>query len=292
MAMPAVENIQDKPKPAVKFPFDITAKHPAASIVTITPEIAAAALDIASPDRLLSLGTVEAYARAMAENRWRLNGEPVQFANNGTRLNGMHRYHACVKSGMPFKTVVVVGLDPEVQDTIDDPRRRSVNDQQRLKGLDMPSSASAAARWLLKLRLGSIGKAQRVTNQEVLAMLVKHPKLGDSARKILKSDTVALLPSIAVAVHYIGAELQGLPEKADSFLQVMISGVPAYEGDPAHLWREKLIKAKTHGNGLPASMQWDGTCHAWNSFVANTAMKRSFQIPDDVQLDGLDLRKI
>lgn len=258
--------------------------------LVVTPQMAAEALEIESPDRLLSEGTADAYARLMAEARWKFNGEAIQFANTGRRLNGLHRLTACVKAQMPFETVVVTGLPEEVQSTMDDPRRRTVNDQQRIQGMELPSSASAAARVLLRLRLGRKGN-RRTTNQEVLDVLVKHTGLGESAAKIAKVDTVALPPSVAVAMHYIGSKLLGKPDKANAFLEVLLTGLPAYDGDPAHLWREKLIKAKAHGRGLPATEAWAGTVHAWNLFAANEPAKR-FMIPEDVEINGLDIRKI
>lgn len=259
--------------------------------MVVTPEIAQEWLDLNSPNRNLSPGTIEAYARRMAQKKWKLNGEAVIFAKNGAMLNGQHRCHAAIKAQMPFETIVVRGVDPDAQQTMDDPRKRSVNDQQKLRGLNYPASASAAARWLLRLRLGSIAHAKRMTNAEVLDVLEKHPGLGESAQQLAGDTIPGLLPSVMVAVHYLGSVVLGLQPKADSFVGVMATGVPAYEGDPAHLWREKLIRAKAQGNGLAPKDQWEGTVHAWNLFVANEKVKR-FQIPDEAMVDNLDLRKI
>lgn len=275
---------------STKAPFKRKAKSIESYVITITPEMAAEILAEEYPNRHKSIGTIDAYARRMAENKWKLNGEAVKFDKDGNLIDGQHRLEASVKSGMPFETLVVLGLPGDAQDTMDDPRRRSVNDQQALRGLNLPASASAAARWLLRLRLGSISHAKRATNAEVLDVLLKHKSIGESA-VLLKDREHILLPSIAVVMHYVGTHLLMLPEKATSFVDVMTSGVPAYEGDPAHMWREKLIRAKTIGNGLPAVEQWNGTVHAWNLFTANATVKR-FQIPEETMIENLDIRKI
>ncbi len=252
----------------------------------VTPAMAAKWLEQEDPNRRLSHGTGDAYARLMTAGEWELNGEAIQFDNEGRLLNGQHRLHACVKSGVAFDVVVVRGLPTETQRTMDDPRRRSALDQQRLLASDTPSQAVAAARWLLKLRLASTGSAKRTTNTEVLGVLAKHPGLSDSARKV-GERVLILAPSIATTFHYIGSELLKNPDRAEAMLKVLEEGVPDYPGCAMHAWREKLIRAQRHGGqGLSGVDQFDGTSHAWNLFVAHTPVKR-FVVPDDVTIENL-----
>jgi len=261
-------------------------------VETITPEKASSWLATESPNRRLSEGTVAAYARVMKEGKWQLNGEAVQFDDQGRLLNGQHRLNACIVANTSFNAVVVRGLAPETQRTMDDPRRRSINDHVGIMQLEMPTTATSAARWLVKLRLSTLGHARRIVNTEVLDTLIKHEGLAQSALKCKDYLDSPLQPSVAVAFHYIGAYLLDKKQEIEAFLSVLTSGVPSYENDPAHAWREKLLKAMRHGGrGLPAAEQFDGTAHAWNLFSKHQSEKR-FTIPDEVDIEGLQLSKI
>jgi hypothetical protein len=228
--------------------------------------------------------------RQMDADGWKVNGEALKFSTDGKLLDGQHRLEACVRANKPFRSTVVVGLEPETQATMDDNRRRTVHDQVLLQGMNLPKAASAAARWLLLIRLGTIGRAQRSTNQEILEVLHRHPGLAQSAEAIRDKDVVAL-PSIILTMHYIGSQLLNQLAKANAFVEVMASGVPAYEGDPVHAWREELSKAARKQHNVSAKLQWLGAVHAWNLFVTNAAPKR-FVVPEEVQIENLDVRSI
>lgn len=83
-----------------------------AKVEYITPNTAKAYLqrntnNYRTPTRTL----IDKYAKDMASGLWKLNGEPIIFAQNGMLLDGQHRLLACVKANCPFSTLVVRGAD-------------------------------------------------------------------------------------------------------------------------------------------------------------------------------------
>lgn len=262
-------------------------------LATVTPEMANEWLSREDQvNRSLSVGVVNAYARLMAGGQWTLNGDTIVISSEGKLLNGQHRLRALIKAGIPVLMIVVDGVDPSAIDTMDDGRRRSVSDNLHISGTPMPAAASSGARWLLRLKLEAISRNQRVTNHEVIQLLQKHPGLAISAKRLDQADIfIGLMPSIFTALHYIGGVLLEKPAEAEAFFQVLSTGTPAYDGDPVHALREKLIKHQKQGANLNSMMQWNGAVHAWNLFCTKTPVKK-LQIPEETVIEGLDISKI
>lgn len=82
--------------------------------VEVTPEQARAWLGNNGHHRDVKPKTVAKYAARMSARTWLLNGKTIVLDRNGRLIGGQHRLHACVKSGVPFRTLVVWGVDPDV----------------------------------------------------------------------------------------------------------------------------------------------------------------------------------
>ena len=84
------------------------------SVETITPEMAEQYLSYNAKHRPIKEKKVNEYVVEMVQGNWKLNGKTVCFDRNGRLLNGQHRLTAVVRSRIPFTTVVVRGLDPDL----------------------------------------------------------------------------------------------------------------------------------------------------------------------------------
>ena len=89
-----------------------TAKHSAVMIVT--PEIAANWLQYNTGNRNLSTQSVDKFARLLTEGNFRYNGDAIRFSTDRRLLDAQHRLHGCVKSGVPFESVIAWGIEPEI----------------------------------------------------------------------------------------------------------------------------------------------------------------------------------
>lgn len=89
-------------------------------VLALTPATAKAWVNVATnTNRTLRKSRVEQYAADMKAGRWQLNGEAIKFDNTGRLLNGQHRLHAIVLADVTVKMLVVSGLDPNTQTTMD-----------------------------------------------------------------------------------------------------------------------------------------------------------------------------
>ncbi len=62
------------------------------------------------------------------KEHWKFNGETIIFDWNGILMDGQHRLWACARTGIPIRSYVVFGRDPEDFWTIDKGRTRKTSD--------------------------------------------------------------------------------------------------------------------------------------------------------------------
>lgn len=125
----------------------------------VTPEVAQSLLaNINTSNRPLSPARVRQYADVFKRGQYVFNGESIQVgidsANRLILLNGQHRLSACVAAGMPFETVLVVGLPTDVFSTIDRGKTRSHSDVLSVAGFKNTHNIQPAARILVAMEAG------------------------------------------------------------------------------------------------------------------------------------------
>ena len=90
-------------EPERQFALSIT-------VETIDPETARQYLDTMRFNRPLDLVRVKQYAKEMQAGLWRDLSRYIEFTEEGDLINGQHRLHAVIESGMPQRFAIVRGL--------------------------------------------------------------------------------------------------------------------------------------------------------------------------------------
>lgn len=99
------------------------------AIMEITPKMAKEMLDTSPGNRSLRLWYVDWLAAAMKRGEWRVTSQGIGFDVLGRLRDGHHRLNACIKAGVPFKTVVTFGLPIDAYEVIDTGLTRSYADR-------------------------------------------------------------------------------------------------------------------------------------------------------------------
>lgn len=261
-------------------------------VETITPQMAQEWLALNAHNRNASKARVRAYARDMARGHWPYTGDPIRFNGNGELIDGQQRLMAVVESGKSLQALVIRGLPVEVRENLDQGRSRTAADHLVLRGFATGTQLAAALRQLYRLRTPAAkvgGGSGGLTNAEVLEAIEKHPQMADSVEAVGRPAHVQ--PSLLAAMHYIGANLLNDRDHADAFVAVLTTGKPAYDGDPAQLWRERLIDQSSKKERLTRAGLRIGTAHAWNLFRKREQLDR-FRLPKDAVIEGLDPDRI
>ena len=278
--MAKVQTLVKKPEPD-----DTVGKR-----MTITPEMAGDWLRYNLHNRGLKKSTVQAYSRDMKEGDWCWTGDPIRFDKTGALIDGQHRLEACVLAGVPFESTVIRDLDENIMRFLDRGIKRTVADSLHLEGHQNSLILGAAARWLYYFKHGAAALSKsKVTSIEVLKMADQHPQLEESCKAV--DGAFGPSPSLLAAVHYVGAVLLDEKETADEFVTAFVSGNKFYEGDAAHVWRERLIRNKEGRTRILQEFLQRGTTHSWNLFRDRIPCA-ILRVPDFVAFNELDYKKL
>lgn len=259
-------------------------------ICVITPEIAASWLEKNSKNRKLSDKVAAQYSRDMKSGNWRLTGDPIRFDVNGDLIDGQHRLKACIASGVNFTSAVIYGLQPSDQNVIDTARRRTANDTLALHGYHGTSVLAAMCRQLAAVKANLSLAHVKLSTTEVLRIVEDRPKMTASVGMVWTMPPGIPRPALGL-VHYIAANVLKQRETADAFVAVFKTGVPAYEGCPAHALRERLIRKGDTRNAVATGETLRAYMHAWNCFVKREPLTY-FKIPKDVMMHGVKVDKL
>lgn len=215
-------------------------------VIEITPDFATELLNGNTKNRHPKKNHIAALARDMRAGRWQLNGDAIRLNGDGTLLDGQHRLMACVEAGVPFRTLVIMGLPNDALTTIDSGVKRTFADRLSINNVPNATRVAAAVRFAAGLATGEL-RHIRLTSTELEATYERHPGIADSVRKAEKC--FSKMDSAIAAVHYVGT-YTGHGQAADDFVEVWRSGVPAYPGCPAHRLRERIISSRASGGTM------------------------------------------
>jgi hypothetical protein len=216
------------------------------AIETITPEIAQQILDANTHNRLIKPNNMKKIIADLEAGRWHLNGEAIKIAKDNTLLDGQHRLLAVIATNKNITTCVVRGLNLEDQDTMDTGSPRTVRDALSIDKMPNSSNVATIANNLVRLRYThklSEFRFMSVSNIEVREFISDHyDNIAASARVAAATNGNPLQKSVVGTVHYLAHYVLGLGEEYDQFTNVMKTGIPTYDGDPAYHLREKIIR--------------------------------------------------
>lgn len=145
----------------------------------ITPEIAksmlAATEKVGFQNRNLRRSKVEMYTRDLQNGVWKLTNQSIGVLYNGAVIDGQHRLHAIVRSGLAVRCLVVSGLSADVFPFIDIGAPRTLADAIKNDQQAYSTNLAAAGKLLAAFDTGNITTHQTPSNQEALQSLERHP---------------------------------------------------------------------------------------------------------------------
>lgn len=242
-------------------------------VETITPKQAETYLDHNTINRSLNQKRVKALAKAIERDEWMLTGDPIRFDSDGRLIDGQHRLHACLVSALPIKSLVIRGLDPAVFKVIDTGKSRTAGDVLSIMGYASGARLAVAAKVYYGLAVGYplsiINKSYNgLTNAQTIKVVEATPGLVERVRQFHSPDfRLVRCGPRAIYTAVAEATYQGVPGKAASFWEGVISGVGLQKGDPALALRDKMLRARTL-DVKPQHWQWVGwIVAAWNAHL-------------------------
>lgn len=248
----------------------------ATAIVHIGPAEASSMLRCNHRNRPVRAIYVQRLAEAMRRGEWRLNGEAIQVATDGTLLNGQHRLEAVVQSGETVPMLVVSGLPLRSQDTIDTGTRRRLADVLALRGetdtTNLASALTVLHRYRNGFRLDNAGHTAP-TPQQALRLLEAEPGIRDAVRfaRRVRRDA-GLSPSIGALSYHVFSTISS--SDTTEFFDRLCDPEGLDPTDPVYRLRAVLDRAREERSYAPTLHSLGAmTIKAWNAFREGQSME-------------------
>jgi len=214
--------------------------------LTMTPEQAEAFLSRNVANRPLSEGNILSIEAELLAGRAIYDATPIRFDVNGELIDGQHRCHAVVRSGVPLDVLVVYGLPVAAKDVIDTGRVRKGSDSLAMAGevntSILASTLRLVARWSDEAGLQG-GRDRRVSNAELMGILARTPGIREAVAVVSGSRehrTIAPPSVMAFTIWLLRRIDHGA---ADYFINSTVEGANLGARDPRLILRRVLLNA-------------------------------------------------
>lgn len=221
-----------------------------AEIRLVMPEMAQEIL-ARTPERQRALNRahVNRLAADMRAGLWRLNGEPIIVAADGTLIDGQHRLRAVVQSRCAIEMLVVIGVDPACFTTIDMGRARSSADLLSMDGVADPKYASGVAINMLRIdrcfQRGHVA-TDVFAKREILAYVHANAHAVALGVRVAHAlHRVCPTPTAVGAAHaWLRRQSHADEDRLYSFFEQVRTGEMISKGDAAFAFRQKFCLGK------------------------------------------------
>lgn len=232
----------------------------------IDPEKAREYLGFNTHNRAIRPRQVASYSRDILNHNWVWNGESVKFDINGVLLDGQHRLAAIVETGVPLRLLVIRGLDPQSQETMDGGAKRTFNDVLKLRGEVNCAALAASVR---KIALWERGERRHehsaLTNYELLETLDNYPWVREGMPTAMRLNSRANLPtSVAGLLYWLFTSIDH--DDAVYFFDRLCSDEGHESGDPIFELRRVLMSNDPVRDGRSRSYLTALAIKAWNKY--------------------------
>lgn len=225
--------------------------------IDVTPELAKEWLDEANKrNRSMRYRIVGSYATDMAAEEWDLNGETVKFDRDGVLMDGQHRLQGIVDSGTTQTLIVVRGLDPKGQATIDRNVTRKFSDTLKMDYKEPNHLALAAlvrAVFMWQKGYTQVTSAYIPSSRQLEHVYKEHPELGFV---VVRAGTVAkksgLTPSVVGLAMWLFDKID--PKDSEKFFDLLADGERIGRGNP--IWELRRQSLGWRGDKQRRNKHW------------------------------------
>lgn len=219
----------------------------ATRVVLITPELAGdfLASNFAN-NRVLRTERANEYARQMAQGQWTLAEAAIVFDASGRMVNGQHRLTACIQAGVPFLSIVAVGVDSAAILNLDTGYTRTVGQSLHIQGVGNASSLASLAEYVRlwerrRVTAPHIKRAFGLSRAERLEFIVSHElELKEALSWGTRVYNAVGTNRTAAALCYLVLKKAGGEELVERFFTGLVEGVMLPPGDPILLLQKRL----------------------------------------------------
>lgn len=222
-----------------------------------------------------------ALRKVIEQGMWKLNGATIVWSNDGVLLDGQTRLQACVDSGKPIDVIVVRGIDPNAQMSMDTGKKRSVVDYLKLLGYKNATHVGAIGVALQRADMNGLqstsykGNGSDATVEQTVEWIIDNYDgrilqvytYVDRTRRAIRGISTGVIAAVADDLLRNGVSRDDV---SDFFDQLSGAKEPC---QPVHMLRERLMKnAYEKGSRLPTDYIAAFIIKAWNAYITGQSL--------------------
>lgn len=226
-------------------------------VVSITPEIAAEILNGNTSNRPIRNQRVNQLAQTMRDGQFVLNGEPVIISKTGRLLDGQHRLHAVIQSGVTIQAVITRGLEDEARvfNTLGQAIRRSPGDVLAMHGYRDTVTLSSLLRCIhvyqlkeINMKGPSLYDSKSVANDLYIQIAEDYPLAIEAhrlARSICDKQKAAIFGHRSTFGFLMVHHLQEKTAEGEQFFNELKTQTMWNESSPSYMLYKKIEQMTT-----------------------------------------------
>lgn len=260
-------------------------------LMTISPKMAREWVKKTKKNRSVIPSNLDRLKHAVVTEEFEVTGDTIKFDRDGNLIDGQHRLLACAETGIPIKSLVVFGLDPEVFDKIDRGARRTPGHVLSAEGIKNASTVSAMVTAITGIsKAMSSGKtplrrtwsSTAVNPWEVRSFVLEHEKEIYRSISVVRRNEkwTALRPaSTFAALHFLLCQVAPADTVDEFFAAISTGGSGDTTLDACHqvLLEAALKKRKDRTLAWKAAI----TLKAWNLWRQGKKVRRLMFASDE-----------
>lgn len=204
--------------------------------VAVTPALAAEWLQRNVCNRPLNRKGIVELVGEMSSGNWTLTHQGIAFDEHGHLLDGQHRLHAIVESGVSVTLLVTRGVERSTFAHIDSGRKRTTGDVVSMRGIENGTLVAAIARSCF-VALGSANPPRSLID----ALCVAH---NATFQRLVPVGRTYSAPVAAAFAKAMILRLHGIQEAAARLTDLNFSG----PSDPMKVLAKRLRDFKGTGH--------------------------------------------
>jgi hypothetical protein len=249
------------------------------TVESVDPSFAAHLLQGNTNNRSLSRSTVDMYAAAMKRGEWMMNGEGIVISESGKVLNGQHRLHAVLKSGVAVQLLIVQGVPDSSFKTFDGGKRRNSADILTISG-EVNTRTLAAALRTFEFLAGGATARNAWTSSRAIELLSQEPAIRYWSNQYAAHHKVKSIFTSSLAGVLAFASKRHSTEPLNVFMDQLESGAGLAPKSPALVLRERF-QSKKRGETFSEDLTLAYYIKAINAHVQGKPLNFLRQLPDE-----------
>lgn len=270
-------------------PTILSAKKSDIEMVLVTPDQAIAWLENTKfNNRKVSEIVVKKIENDIRNNRWKFDGSPLRFDQEGSLVDGQHRLWAVVRAQRSVLCLVVRNLEEHALNVIDTGKSRTFGDILHFNGYVNSNALASAARLSIMWRqcngdlreFATFKGKMTCSSTEVVEETENNKALVDSLQYLVSFKFTKKFMGLGAAAlcHFLFARIDKL--QADEFFYLLEKGTDLPDGNAALALRNSLtlrdhivsrtVKSSRHRNSYLIAI----IIKAWNAFREERFVKR------------------